>query len=166
MISCYLTLNPQLRQIVAWNEETINRISNSNYYAKKYLLNCQACSSSLFRMYNTRNLYGWSESRSTSAVMEKTTGRRANVISRWAGLGVGARRCWKKWAGLWGLGRAYEIYLLDRPSLHPVATPVIGWETTVRRGMIWGRVSQRPWYVLGLIDIRNLYPSRTMSDHF
>ncbi|KAF8384945.1 aagr-2 [Pristionchus pacificus] len=34
------------------------------------------------RMYNTRNLYGWSESRSTSAVMEKTTGRRANVISR------------------------------------------------------------------------------------
>ncbi|GMT03543.1 hypothetical protein PENTCL1PPCAC_25717, partial [Pristionchus entomophagus] len=34
------------------------------------------------RLYNTRNLYGWSESRTTAAVMRKTTGRRANVISR------------------------------------------------------------------------------------
>ncbi|GMR33125.1 hypothetical protein PMAYCL1PPCAC_03320, partial [Pristionchus mayeri] len=34
------------------------------------------------RMYNTHSLYGWSESRTTSAVMKKTTGKRSNVISR------------------------------------------------------------------------------------
>ncbi|KAF8384643.1 hypothetical protein PRIPAC_73785 [Pristionchus pacificus] len=34
------------------------------------------------RVYNTHNLYGWSESRTTSAVMKKTTGRRSNVIAR------------------------------------------------------------------------------------
>ncbi|GMT33486.1 hypothetical protein PFISCL1PPCAC_24783, partial [Pristionchus fissidentatus] len=34
------------------------------------------------RMYNTRSLYGWSESKTTSEVMKKTTGRRSNVISR------------------------------------------------------------------------------------
>ncbi|GMR49890.1 hypothetical protein PMAYCL1PPCAC_20085, partial [Pristionchus mayeri] len=34
------------------------------------------------RLYNTHNLYGWSEAKTTNAVMKKTTGRRSNIISR------------------------------------------------------------------------------------
>lgn len=73
------------------------------------------------RLYNTHNLYGWSESRTTQKAVYEATGKRGVVISR-LGITETPQRIPRR---------------LDRRILHLVVMLVIGWEIIRQHGKIW-----------------------------
>lgn len=59
-----------------------DRADERQRLCSKSLCMCGLSAGGAANLYNTRNLYGWSETRATSEALRQTTGKRGAVISR------------------------------------------------------------------------------------